>query len=203
MKVILSTKNRNKVREFDKIAEKYDLDIVTRDEAGVPDIDIVEDGATFEENSFKKAFGIFEIAGEATMADDSGLVVDALDGAPGIFSARFGGDEPNNAKLLRLMQDVPSEARTAKFVCVITLLIPKDGIGGAGYDKIVARGECKGHIIFEERGSNGFGYDPLFVPDGYDKTFSELPADVKNGISHRANALFELERKLIACGIAK
>jgi XTP/dITP diphosphohydrolase len=134
------------------------------------------------------------LSGEITIADDSGLMVDALGGAPGVLSARFAGedgnDAKNNEKLLRLLSGVKSEERTARFVSVITLMYPNG-------KKIVARGECEGHILYQERGSNGFGYDPLFVPVGYDKTFAELSAEEKNKISHRAIALQNL-RKLLA-----
>jgi XTP/dITP diphosphohydrolase len=119
--------------------------------------------------------------------------VDALGGAPGVYSARYAGedgnDAKNNVKLLAVLSDVPMEQRTAKFVSVITMVYP-DGT------KLVARGEVRGHIMFEEKGDNGFGYDPLFVPEGFRKTFAELTSEEKNHISHRANALRELERLL-------
>ena len=159
-----------------------------------PEIEVTEDGKTFEENSYKKAYEIMKLSGEITIADDSGLSVDALCGAPGVRSARFAGehaqDHENNEKLLFLLSAVPEEKRTAKFISVITMLYP-DG------SKIVARGECPGHILFEGRGSGGFGYDPLFVPEGFGKSFGELSAEEKNQISHRARALAELERQLL------
>ena len=159
----------------------------------MPDIEIIEDGTTFEENSYKKAFEIMKLTGMPSVADDSGLAVDALDGAPGVYSARFSGldgdDKANNRKLLELLKDVTMEKRTARFVSVITLIFP-DG------KTIVCRGECEGHIMFEESGSNGFGYDPLFRPEGYEVSFGQLPAEEKNRISHRAKSLILLREKL-------
>jgi XTP/dITP diphosphohydrolase len=169
------------------------MEIVARDQAGVPDVEIEEDGETFEENSMKKAKEILKLCGRPTIADDSGLMVDFLGGAPGVYSARFAGeecsDEKNNEKLLRLLKDVPAEERGARFVSVITLAFP-DG------EVLVARGECPGRITNTPTGENGFGYDPLFVPTGYRKTFAQLTGEEKNQISHRAMALKELERLL-------
>lgn len=194
MRIVAATKNRHKISEIQAIAREFGMEMIPRDDAGVPDVEIEEDGGTFEENSEKKAREIMELCGETTIADDSGLMVDALGGAPGVISARFAGEDgntrKNNEKLLALLSDVKAEDRTAKFVSVITMVYP-DG------RKIVARGECKGHIIYQERGGNGFGYDPLFVPDGYDRTFAELSGDEKNRISHRANALRDLRRQLL------
>lgn len=194
-RIIIASQNKHKIEEIEAITKKFGMMIVSRNDAGIPDVEVVEDGETFEENSYKKAHEIMKLSGEMTIADDSGLMVDALDGAPGVYSARFSGegatDKSNNEKLLALLADTPHEKRTAKFVSVITMIYP-------GGDKIVARGECPGHIITEERGEGGFGYDPLFVPDGYELTFAELGAAEKNKISHRARALEELERQLEA-----
>lgn len=191
--VIAATQNKHKIVEINAITKEFGFDILSRDEAGVPDIEIEEDGQTFEENSEKKAREIMKMCGQCTIADDSGLMVDALDGAPGVISARFSGenatDQSNNEKLLSLLADVELQDRKAKFVSVITMVYP-DG------SKIVARGECNGHIIYEPRGSNGFGYDPLFVPEGFEKTFGELSAEEKNKISHRAKALQNLKKQL-------
>jgi XTP/dITP diphosphohydrolase len=133
------------------------------------------------------------VTGEITVADDSGLMVDYLGGAPGVYSARFAGeecsDEKNNQKLIKLLSGLSQKEKTAKFVSVITLMFP-DG------ETVVARGECKGRIIDSPTGENGFGYDPLFVPDGYDKTFAQLSQEEKNSISHRAKALEKLEALL-------
>ncbi len=193
--IIAATKNKHKIEEINAITAKFGMKIIAQDDAGFADIDVVEDGETFEENSYKKAAAILKASGHTTIADDSGLMVDALDGAPGVYSARFCGtehdDKGNNAKLLRLLEGVPMEKRTAKFVTVITMLTPEG-------EKIVARGECPGRIAFELSGSEGFGYDPLFIPDGYDCQFAVLGQDVKNSISHRARALQELER-ILSC----
>ena len=194
MRIVAATKNKHKIDEIQAITKEFGMDVVPRDAAGVPDIEVEEDGSTFEENSEKKAREIQELCGEITIADDSGLMVDALDGAPGVISARFAGDDAsdarNNEKLLSLLETVDAEHRTARFVSVITMIYP-DG------RKIVARGECEGHIIYKERGSYGFGYDPLFVPNGYDRTFAELTAEEKNQISHRAAALQKLKGMLV------
>ena len=190
MVIIAATENKNKIREMEAITSRLGMHIVPRDEAGVPEVEIVEDGTTFEENSLKKAMEIMRLSGEAAIADDSGLEVDYLDGAPGVWSARFAGedsdDETNNQKLLRLMDGVPEEQRTARFVCVITLVYP-DGTS------VVARGECHGRILTVPQGENGFGYDPLFVADGMDKSFAEISQGEKNRISHRALALNKLD----------
>lgn len=192
--IVAATKNRHKIREIEAITSEFGMSIISRDEAGVPDIEVVEDGETFEENSYKKAYEIMKLCGRVTIADDSGLVVDCLDGAPGVYSARFAGidgdDDANNRKLTELIKDVPYEERTARFVSVITMVFP-DG------DTVVARGEVEGHLLTEAHGREGFGYDPLFVPAGYDRTFGELDPEIKNSISHRANALKELRRKLL------
>lgn len=195
MRIVAATKNQHKIDEIQAITKEFGMDVVPRDAAGVPDIEVEEDGDTFEENSEKKAREIQVLCGEITIADDSGLMVDALDGAPGVISARFAGedasDAQNNEKLLALLETVDEDQRTARFVSVITMIYP-DG------RKIVARGECEGHIIYKARGSNGFGYDPLFVPNGYDRTFAELTAEEKNQISHRAKALQKLKGMLTA-----
>ncbi len=193
MIIVAATKNRHKIEEIAAITSPLGMEIISREDAGVPEFTIEEDGDTFEENSEKKARAIMEACGKMTIADDSGLMVDALGGAPGVYSARYAGedgnDKKNNVKLLAVLSDVPAEQRTAKFVSVITVVYP-DG------NKLMARGECRGHIVGEERGANGFGYDPLFVPEGFDKTFAQLTAEEKNKISHRANALRQLETLL-------
>ena len=202
--IVAATRNKHKIEEIGAITSKFGMTIMSRDEAGVPPVEIPETGKTFEENSYIKAFEIMKLCGQITVADDSGLVVDCLDGAPGVYSARFAGfegiwpedtagidtnDKDNNAKLINLIKDVPYEERTARFVSVITMVYP-DG------KTIVARGTVEGHLVLEERGDGGFGYDPLFVPEGYDKTFGELSQQIKNSISHRANALKALYDKL-------
>ncbi len=193
MRVVVATKNKHKIDEIQKITRIFGMEVIGRDEAGVPNIEVEEDEDTFEANSLKKAVSIMGLCKEITIADDSGLMVDALDGAPGVYSARFAGedgnDEKNNLKLIERLKDVPYEKRTARFVSVIAMAYP-DG------KTVVARGECTGRIIDIPRGVNGFGYDPLFVPDGYEKTFGELSQEEKNTISHRAKALQELKRIL-------
>lgn len=194
-KIIAASKNRHKIKEIEAITQQFGMEIIPRDEAGVPDVEIEEDGTTFEENSYKKAYGIMKLCGAITIADDSGLEVDCLGGAPGVFSARFAGedgnDQANNDKLKALIKEVPYEQRTGRFVSVITMVFP-DG------ETVTARGEVEGHLVLEERGANGFGYDPLFVPLGYDITFGEFEPEDKNKISHRANALVTLKQKLEA-----
>ena len=191
--VVAATQNKHKIEEISAITGEFGMDIVSRRDAGVPDFEVVEDGDTFEYNSEKKAREIMEVCQKITIADDSGLMVDALDGAPGVYSARFAGDgcddEANNDKLLELLRDVPMEKRTAKFVSVITMVFP-------GGETLTARGECPGHVAFERRGDNGFGYDPLFVPEGYEQSFAELSGPEKNKISHRARALQKLRELL-------
>lgn len=193
MIVVAASQNQHKIDEMEAITQKYGMTIVGRDEFGLPKIKISEDGDTFEANSLKKAREICMMCNQITIADDSGLVVDALDGAPGVYSSRFAGEEgndrKNNEKLLKLLKDVPMEKRTARFVSVITMIYPNG-------KKIVARGECEGHIMFQESGDNGFGYDPLFRPLGYEVSFGEIPAEEKNKISHRAKALAELQKQL-------
>ena len=193
--IVAASRNRHKIEEIEAITKKFGMSIISRDEAGVPPVEIVEDGETFEENSFKKADEIMKLCGKITLADDSGLMVDYLGGAPGVYSARFAGedgnDEKNNEKLLKLLDGVPAKGRTAKFVSVITMVYPDETV-------LSARGECPGRIITVPTGDGGFGYDPLFVPDGYEKTFAQLTPEEKNAISHRAAALTELEKLLEA-----
>ncbi len=192
-RIIAATQNKHKIEEIDEMTRAFGFEIVSRDDAGVGDLEVVEDGETFEENSFKKANEIMKVTGEITIADDSGLEVDYLDGAPGVYSARFAGedatDQDNNEKLITLLKDVPYDKRTARYVCVITLVIPNG-------KTLVARGEVEGHIVLEASGKNGFGYDPYFVPEGYDKTFGNFTMDEKNAISHRGKAL-EILRDLM------
>lgn len=191
--IVAATQNKHKIKEIEAITKEFGMSIIARDEAGVPPVEIIEDGDSFEANSYIKANEIMKLCGKTTIADDSGLEVDCLDGAPGIYSARFAGedgnDQANNDKLKELIKDVPYEKRTGRFVSVITMVFP-DG------ETIVARGEVEGHIVLEEQGENGFGYDPLFIPVGYDITFGEIDSEIKNKISHRANALLKLREKL-------
>lgn len=190
MKVILASKNQHKLTELSAILSQLGFEIELESEYGL-DIDVEETGTTFEENSFLKADAVMKASGLPVLADDSGLMVDALDGAPGVYSARYGhkaSDKERTAYLLENMKDVPEERRGAKFVCVITCLFP-DG------RKIVARGECPGVIARAPHGENGFGYDPVFYLPELGMTYAELPSEQKNAISHRARALQEFCRK--------
>lgn len=191
--IIAASRNQHKIEEIEAITKKFDMQIISRDDAGIPQFEIEEDGETFEANSFKKANEIRKVCGKTTIADDSGLMVEYLGGAPGVYSARFAGedgnDAKNNDKLITLLEGVPYKERRAKFVSVITMVFP-DG------ETLVARGECEGHIIDTPVGENGFGYDPLFVPEGYQRTFAQLLPEEKNKISHRAKALAKLEQLL-------
>ena len=183
MKIIAATKNKNKLREFGEILK--DFEIISQEEAGI-DIDVEETGTTFEENSRLKAEAIFKATGIAAIADDSGLCVDFLDGEPGVYSARYSGenatDKKNNQKLLKALEDVPFNERTARFVCVLAVAEPNK-------ETVTYRGECQGYIALKEIGDGGFGYDPLFYVKQYDMTMGELEPHIKNAISHRKNAL--------------
>jgi len=194
-KMVLASQNKHKLKEIEKITKDFGISLMTMAEAGLGDLDVVEDKDTFEGNSEKKAREVMQASGLPAIADDSGLMVDALGGDPGVYSARFSGPgatyESNNKKLLELLKDVPGERRTARFVSVITAVYT-DG------RKIVARGEIEGTIAFEEKGQGGFGYDPLFYVPQKGKTFAELSEDEKNAISHRANALVLLRELLEA-----
>lgn len=191
--VVIATQNRHKIEEIEKITKNFGFRLISGKEAGIDGVEVVEDGTTFEENSYKKALEIMKLTGMITIADDSGLEVDALGGRPGVYSARYAGedasDEDNNRKLMEELANVPYEKRTARYVCVITMIFP-DG------RKLVARGETDGHIATEPSGTNGFGYDPYFIPEGYDQTFGCIDMDEKNKISHRARALEKLTQLL-------
>lgn len=191
-KLIVGSNNKGKIIEIKDILGNYFDEIISLKEAGI-DLNVVEDGTTFFENAQKKAKGAFEIANCATLADDSGLVVDALDGKPGVYSARFAGenatDDENNLLLLSMMKDVPYEKRTARFVCTLVLCLP-DGT------MLKAEGACEGHIHNEIIGENGFGYDSLFYLEKYGQTMAQIDPCEKNKISHRYKALIALMDKL-------
>ena len=193
MKVVLASQNKHKLAEIQAILSRFDMELVLQSELGVQ-IDVEETGTSFEENSMLKAKAVAEATGLPAIADDSGLCVDVLGGAPGIYSARYGApecvtDRDRLNHLLKNMRGVRSEERTARFVCVITLLRP-DG------SSLTARGSCEGLITFEPRGEDGFGYDPVFYVPSMGCTFAQMGAERKNAISHRANALARLERML-------
>lgn len=192
-KIIIASNNQHKVNEIKDMLKEYGHEVLSLNEAGI-NIDIDETGKTFEENSYIKAKTILDIKNDCiVIADDSGLEVYAIDNKPGIYSARFAGehgnDKKNNEKLLRLLKCVPDEKRGARFVSVIQMLFP-DG------KKITAKGTVEGKIGYEEKGSNGFGYDPLFIIPELNKTFAELTFEEKNSISHRARALKNLKNQL-------
>ena len=189
--IIIATKNKGKLREFTRMLSPLGYSVISAEEAGFTD-EIEETGATFAENAALKARAIAKACGKAAIGDDSGLCVDALGGAPGVYSARYAGDghddEANIVKLLKNMRDVPDGARAAHFECAIVCAFPNG-------DEICARGVCDGEILREKRGEGGFGYDPIFgVSCG--KSFGELSPEEKDEISHRGRALRELVKLL-------
>lgn len=190
---VISTGNKHKLEEIGAILEDFNLEVLSMKDVDLDGLEIIEDGNTFEENALIKAKAVMERTGRLTLADDSGLEVDILDNQPGIYSARFSGenatDEKNNAKLLKMLEEVPFEKRTARFVCAMAAIFPNG-------DTIVLRGECPGLIGFEAKGESGFGYDPLFIVQEYNQTFAELGEAIKNKISHRARALEKLKKEL-------
>jgi XTP/dITP diphosphohydrolase len=193
MKLVLASKNKNKLREMQTILSAIGAEAVLQSDVGV-DIDVEETGTTFEENSYLKAAAVMNATGLPAIADDSGIVVDALHGEPGVYSARYGGDackndQERNLLLLKNMADVPDGDRSARFVSVITCVFP-DG------RTVAARGECEGVILREEVGDGGFGYDPLFYIPGEGVTMAQLTPERKNQISHRAKALERFADKL-------
>ena len=188
--LIIATNNQGKVREIKAILGNFYDEIKSLKDAGIV-ADVVEDGDSFHANARKKAVEISEMVEGDVLADDSGLCVEALDMAPGIYSARFSGegatDEKNNVKLLSLVKD--QDNRRAWFVCALVL-------ANGGKEKLYVEERAEGKIIDEPRGENGFGYDPLFYVEEYGQTFAEIPPEVKNKISHRAKALKKLQEKV-------
>jgi XTP/dITP diphosphohydrolase len=192
--ILIATKNKNKLSEISKLLK--DADIKLKSLADYPEApEVVEDKKSFIENAAKKAIEYSKYTGIAALADDSGLEVDILDGRPGVYSARYAGpeqdDKKNIARLLDVLSDVPADKRTARFKCLVVL---------AQGDNVLAtaEGTCKGVISYRPAGDYGFGYDPVFIPKGYDKTFSELGSEVKDKISHRAiafNKMAEIIKK--------
>lgn len=192
MKLLIATGNRHKLNEIRRIFDMPSLDLLALAEfPNAPEV--VEDGATFEANAIKKAVSAAGFTGLWAMADDSGLEVNVLNGEPGVYSARYAGEEcdyaANNSKLLSALKD--ANDRSAGFTCVIALSDPE------GKTRVV-KGRCTGAISDRPRGDNGFGYDPLFVPDGYSETFAEMDPDTKNEISHRAAALRKAREQWIS-----
>ena len=185
LKLCLGTTNRGKQRELVELLGDWTGEIVFPQDLGLT-LDVEETGQTFAENATQKALAYARAAGMPALADDSGLEVDALDGAPGIYSARYAGpgasDEERYRKLLAALAGTPPEARTARFRCAVAVAQP-------GGQVVVAEGKCEGVIAFAPRGENGFGYDPVFYMPSLDQTMAELSAETKNRISHRARAI--------------
>ena len=199
MRVVLASKNKHKLVEISKITEKFGIELILQSELGV-DTDVEETGTTFEENSYLKAEAVMKATGLPALADDSGIAVDALNGAPGIYSARYGFDESLDdwgrlELLLKNTENVPDGQRQAQFVCVITMVTPEGQV-------IQARGEIHGELTREARGENGFGYDPIFYYPPLGKTTAEMSSEEKNQVSHRANALKVFNEKLKEAGYA-
>lgn len=191
-KIIIATGNKGKAREFQALFQSYGYEIETLlDHPEIPDIP--ETGDTFKENAYQKASILSEHLGTIVLADDSGLEVDALDGAPGIYSARYAGkhgnDEKNNEKLLKDLKELNTTNRAANFICSLVLV-------GPGRDPLFVEGKAYGMILEEPRGENGFGYDPLFYVPEEGKTMAELSSAEKNKLSHRAKAIQQLEKHL-------
>ncbi len=184
MKFVLASQNKHKAEEIKKILGEG-FEIITQSEAGFEG-EVVEDGSTFRENAIKKAETVMKATGLPTIADDSGLSVDALGGAPGVYTARYAGegatDDENIGKLLSALSDVPEEKRQAQFVCCIAFASP-------GQETLTFEGRCEGRVLFEKAGENGFGYDPIFYTPVFGKSLAEVSADEKNSISHRSRAL--------------
>ncbi|MDZ5712392.1 XTP/dITP diphosphatase [Jeotgalibacillus haloalkalitolerans] len=188
-KIIIATNNQGKAKDFEKLLNPLGYEVKTL--ADYPALEEVEEtGVTFAENAALKAETISQQLGVSVIADDSGLIVDALDGEPGVFSARYAGaekdDQKNIEKVLLKLQGVPDDKRTARFHCTLALAEP-------GEETLLFTGEAEGYITAKPSGENGFGYDPIFYTEVYQKTFAELTADEKNQISHRANALRKLQ----------
>lgn len=190
MKLVLASKNQKKLVEMNAILGQLGIEVCSEAEAGV-DLDVEETGTTFEENSLLKAKAVMEASGMPAIADDSGLCVDALGGAPGVYSARYGGEGLDDAGRTRLLlENMRGQSpRTCRFVSVITCCFPNG-------DVISARGECEGTVAFAPMGDGGFGYDPVFFVPGLKKTFAQLSAEEKNSMSHRGRALEIFKGKL-------
>lgn len=192
IRIVIATKNKGKLEEFTQLLDRFHCQVVSMAEAGVNE-DIEENGSTFEENAVIKAKSVWRVTGGVVLADDSGLEVDILDGAPGVYSARYAGegatDADRNNKLLRALNGVPEEKRSARFVCAIAAVFP-DG------SSLTVKDTCEGYIAFEPAGSNGFGYDPLLYIPEYGLTVAQMGSELKNRISHRGKAMRKLAEKL-------
>lgn len=189
MKFFIATKNAHKIVEISRILIPMGFDVISEKDLPSPLPEVEENGTTFEENALIKAKAAAHSTGYAAIADDSGLCVDYLDGAPGIYSARFSGgtDDDNNAKVLSLLEGVPFEKRTARYVAAIACVFENG-------ESFTVRGECEGHIADHLSGNNGFGYDPMFISEI--GCFGEVSAEEKDKVSHRGRALLKLKEEL-------
>ncbi|KHE66890.1 XTP/dITP diphosphatase [Halobacillus sp. BBL2006] len=191
--LIVATKNEGKVREFRQMFANYNISVKSLLDFEEEMEDIEETGTTFSENATIKAEAVSQQFQLPVVADDSGLVIDALDGAPGVYSARYAGEEKDDAKnlqkVMQELQGVPREERTARFVCAVAVARP-------GEETFVKKGYCEGSIANEPSGANGFGYDPIFIPKGSKRTMAEYSAEEKNSISHRHHAIQQIEEWL-------
>ena len=192
MKMVLASKNPKKLLELQAILSAQGIEVVLESQVGI-DVDVEETGTTFEENAFLKAHAVMEASGLPAVADDSGLCVDALNGAPGVYSARYGGPELDDVGRYRLLlENMRGQLdRRCRFVSAICCCFPNG-------DRVEARGECPGTLAYAPKGSDGFGYDPIFFLPERKKTFAELTAEEKNAISHRGRALEAFGEKLKA-----
>lgn len=192
--ILIATRNKGKVKEFKALFNKYGIKIESLDDLNEQIPDVEETGTTFEQNARLKAEEIASLLNRPVIADDSGLVIDGLNGEPGVYSARYSGtnatDQKNNEKVLEKLGNISKDQRTARFVSVLAFTIP-------GEETIFTEGICEGEIGFTPEGENGFGYDPIFIPNGYSVTLAQLPIEEKNKISHRYHALNKLENVII------
>lgn len=191
-RIIFATKNQGKIAEIQEIMKELNLEILSLESAGI-DTDIIENGSSFEENAIIKVKEIMKLTNDIVMADDSGLEIDYLNGAPGVYSSRFEGENTpydiKNNKILSMLEGVPDEKRTARFVCVIAVGFPNGEI-------ITTKGTIEGRIGYEIKGENGFGYDPIFYVPEYNMTTAQMSPQLKNQISHRAKALNQMKAQL-------
>ncbi|AMO86279.1 Non-canonical purine NTP pyrophosphatase [Solibacillus isronensis B3W22] len=189
--VVIATKNKGKAKDFEALFGPFGYEVVTMFEVA-PDVEIEETGTTFEENAILKAETLAKMLGQIVIADDSGLAIDTLNGEPGVYSARYAGDhddEANMVKVLENMKDVPEDQRTARFCCALA-------IAGPNMETKTVFGTCEGMIAYEKKGTNGFGYDPIFYVPALEKHMAELSAEEKGAISHRGNAIRKLALQL-------
>lgn len=189
--VVIATKNKGKAKDFEALFGPFGYEVVTMFEVA-PEVEIEETGTTFEENAILKAETLANMLGQIVIADDSGLAIDALNGEPGVYSARYAGDhddEANMVKVLENMKDVPEDQRTARFCCALA-------IAGPNMETKTVFGTCEGMIAHEKKGTNGFGYDPIFYVPALEKHMAELSAEEKGAISHRGNAIRKLALQL-------